>query len=44
MNGFEKHWNFGDHDFGMVENMEDLKNIGEAQKGIIRNAVRTGSP
>jgi hypothetical protein len=39
MNGFEKHWNFGDHDLGMVENMEDLKNIGEAQKGIIRNAV-----
>ena len=39
MNGLEKHWNFGDHDFGMVENLEDLKDIGDAQKGIIRNAV-----
>jgi serine protease Do len=40
---FKKQWKFGDHDFEMAENMEDLKDlgrdIGDAQKGIIRNAV-----
>jgi hypothetical protein len=40
MNGFDKHWDFDhyDHDLGMVD-LENLKDIGDAQKGIIRNAV-----
>ena len=39
MRGFDKHWNFGDGDFGMLGNLEDLKDLGNAQKGIIRDAV-----
>jgi serine protease Do len=39
MRGFDKHWNFGDRDFGMLGNLQDLKDIGDAQKGIIRDAV-----
>ena len=30
---------FGDGDFGMLGNLQDLKDIGDAQKGIIRDAV-----
>ena len=39
MRGFDKHWNFGDGDFGMLGNLEDLKDIGNSQKEMIRNAV-----
>jgi serine protease Do len=39
MNGFDKHWNFGDGDFGMMGNMEDLKDLGNAPKAMIRDAV-----
>jgi hypothetical protein len=39
MNGFDKHWNFGDRDFGMMGNMEDLKDLGNAPKAMIRDAV-----
>ena len=40
MNGFDKHWNFGDADFGMVGNLQDLKDLGDTQKGLIRDAVQ----
>lgn len=39
MNGFDKHWDFGDGDFGMLGNLQDLKDLGNSQKGIIREAV-----
>jgi serine protease Do len=39
MRGFEKHWDMDDGDFGMLGNLEDLKDLGNAQKGIIRDAV-----
>ena len=40
MNGFDKHWNFGDGDFGMMGNLQDLKDLGNTQKGLIRDAVQ----
>ena len=43
MNGFDKHWNFGDGDFGMMGNMEDLKDLGNAPKAMIRDAVERSS-
>ena len=42
MNGFDKHWNFGDGDFGMMGNMEDfkdLKDLGNPPKAMIRPRV-----
>ncbi len=39
MNGFDKHWNFGDGDFGMLGNLRDLQDLGNSQKEIIRDAV-----
>jgi serine protease Do len=39
MNGFDKHWNFGDGDFGMLGNLEDLKDLGNSQKELMRDAV-----
>ncbi len=35
---------FGDGDFGMLGNLQDLKDIGDAQKGIIRDAVERARP
>ena len=39
MNGFDKHWSFGDGDFGMLGNLQDLKDLGNSQRGMIRDAV-----
>jgi serine protease Do len=39
MNGFDKHWNFGDGDFGMLGNLEDLKELGNSQKELMHDAV-----
>jgi serine protease Do len=39
MNGFDKHWNFGDGDFGMLGNLRDLKDLGDSQKEMIRDTV-----
>ena len=38
-NGFDKQWNFGDGDFGMLGNLEDLQDLRDSQRGIIRDAV-----
>ena len=39
LNGFQKHWDFGDGDFGMLGNLEDLQDLRDSQRGIIRDAV-----
>jgi serine protease Do len=37
--GFDKHWNFGDGDFEMAGNWEDLKELGNTQKELMHDAV-----
>lgn len=39
MRGFDKHWNFGDGDFGMLGNLQDLNDLADSKKGMIRDAV-----
>ena len=39
MRDFDKHWHFGDGDFGMLGNLKDLKDVGNSQKELIRDAV-----
>jgi serine protease Do len=39
MRNFEKHFNFDDGDFGMLGGLEDLKDLGDAPREIMRDAV-----